>query len=217
MSVYYDNLTITEHDLELLRKLTNTEYAKEKDITRNRAFWLRKKFASDTDSKILNKENLKQTKSDKIKKFYNLILELIKINPHDLSTIKVLGKLKSRNNKIITRELIEKVAKENNIEISFKIDNIKESHGLYCIRKPIKCNCDIYRLAKCIQVCFYRKRIKITKIQCDFFAKKYIDVYKKDISPNRRVFFAMIKDELNAWNSKESFVDRFDTTYNVTT
>lgn len=187
-----------KHNFELFETLSDVQFAKEHDISRERARQLRKKYAPHTNTHV----NLFEAKKQKIE---TSILEYIKNNKTSIVIIDFLKqynipfKLQHGSNiwcKITKQKFIE-IAKENNIEITFKYDfskNLRNHHGYNCGRKG--CHCDIYKLANCIRMYFFNKDIKYSMRTIDVMANEYLEFYKNDNSRYHKDFYDIIKSEL---------------------
>lgn len=187
-----------KHNFKLFETLSDVRFAKEHNISRERARQLRKKYAPHTNTHV----NLFEAKKQKIE---TSILEYIKNNKTSIVIIDFLKqynipfKLQHGSNiwcKITKQKFIE-IAKENNIEIIFKYDfskNLRNHHGYNCSRKG--CYCDIYKLANCIRMYFFNKDIKYSMRTIDFMANEYLEFYKNDKSRYHKDFYDIIKSEL---------------------
>lgn len=188
----------SNRDWNTFKFLTDTEFARNNNISRERARQLRKIHASDTDTKTISKNQRYVELAIRIKELDLLILEYIKtnstcVNINDFLKINNLSKIKTLGRRIINKQRFEKIAKEKCISIKFKYSEY--DHGVKCVRDSTSCNCDIGKLANTLK---HRTKFKkpISYQFANYLANEYIQFYKEDESPKHREFYKEIDEEI---------------------
>lgn len=179
------------YNFKLFETLTNPDFARFYNITRDDARALRKKYAPHTNTVSIGIENCKKFKELLDRKINSEILNIIKTsNIIDINEFITKNNCKQKYGFIKIK--FEKIAIDNNITNLIFI-GYKGSHGLYCCRR--KCDCEIGKLANSIKAYFRNRSIKINTYTIDLFANQYLENYKNDKSFQHKEFYKMILKE----------------------
>lgn len=158
-----------------LHKFSDVEIANTSGLSRQRIFQIRKQLSvpsNKTETRIKTNRKINETRTEKI-------INYIKNNPNNICVKLIKKKFYWKANKT----LIQRIAIENSIKISFKFNKSIYEHSLGKYQHK-KCDCKICKLANSI---YCNKKLDISITDADRYANLYINEYLS--YRNKKLFY----------------------------